>query len=356
LKRNNHENDEKSNPKYAMKKPETPKHSYLDALDAMEMKAVAGRQEFIFLFDALDCNPNGDPDAGNLPRIDPETQHGLVSDVCIKRKIRNTIQMWADDQSPNRIFIQNTEALNSLIAQAEPKPKIEKDPETAKEKEVERNRAEREKAKRWMMDHFYDIRTFGAVMSTGANAGQVRGPIQVSFSRSVEPIFQMECSITRIAITTPEDFERKQTEMGRKALVNYALYRLHGFYNPFLASQELNKTNGTGFTAADLAALYRAFANMFEFDHSASRGEMHAQALFVFEHTDSLGNAPSHQLFQLIPKPKRVDEHVIPRNATDYCFEPLPKDGEPLVAFPKVKFHALMNNIPIRAKQEANVR
>src|SRR6266567_1132143 len=230
-----------------MKKPETPKHSYLDALDTMKTKPVVGRQEFVFFFDAIDCNPNGDPDAGNLPRIDPETQHGLVSDVCIKRKIRNTIQMWADNQSPNRIFIQNTEALNSLIAQAEPKPKIEKNPKTGKEEEAERNRAEREKAKQWMMEHFYDIRTFGAVMSTGANAGQVRGPIQVGFSRSADPIFQMECSITRVAITTPEDFERKQTEMGRKALVNYGLYRLHGFYNPFLASRDLNKTNGTGF-------------------------------------------------------------------------------------------------------------
>ncbi len=349
-------NIQKSNPDKAMKKPETPKHSYLNALDTMERKPVIGRQEFVFFFDALDCNPNGDPDAGNLPRIDPETQHGLVSDVCIKRKIRNTIQMWADNQSPNRIFIQNTEALNSLIAQAEPKPKIKNNPKTGKEEEVERNREERDIAKQWMMDHFYDIRTFGAVMSTGANAGQVRGPIQVSFSRSVDPIFQMECSITRIAITTPEDFERKQTEMGRKALVNYALYRLHGLYNPFLASQELNKTNGTGFTAADLAALYRALANMFEFDHSASRGEMHAQALFVFEHTDSLGNAPSHQLFQLIPKPKRVDENVIPRNVTDYCFASLPKDGESITDFPRVKFHALMNNIPIRAEKASEVQ
>jgi len=192
-------------------------------------------------------------------------------------------------------------------------------------------------------------------MSTGANAGQVRGPIQIGFSRSVDPIFQMECSITRIAITTPEDFAKKETEMGRKALINYGLYRLHGFYNPFLASQDLNRTNGTGFTAADLAALYRALANMFEFDHSASRGEMHAQALFVFEHTDSLGNAPSHQLFQFIPKPNRVDEEIIPRNVADYCFESLPKDGEAVAGFPKVKFHSLVNNIPNGAKKSAKV-
>ena len=335
-----------------METPETPTHAYLDTLDTLGTGTVLGRQEFVFFFDALDCNPNGDPDTGNLPRIDPETQHGLVTDVCIKRKIRNTIQMWADSKSPYRIFIQNTEALNSLISKAEPKPPVEKD-KNGKETEGERNRQDRETAKKWMMENFYDIRTFGAVMSTGANAGQVRGPIQIGFSRSVEPIFQMDCSITRIAITTPEDFEQKQTEMGRKALVNYGLFRLHGFYNPFLASQDLNKTNGTGFTAADLAALYRALANMFEFDHSASRGEMHAQALFVFEHTSSLGNAPSHQLFQLIAKPKRVDEKVIPRNVTDYCFESLPKDGETVAGFPKVKFHALVNNIPSGAKEAA---
>jgi CRISPR-associated protein Csd2 len=336
-----------------MKKPETPEHAYLDTLDKLNTEPVIGRQEFVFFFDALDCNPNGDPDTGNLPRIDPETQHGLVTDVCIKRKIRNTIQMWADNQSPYRIFIQNTEALNSLISKAEPKPPVEKD-KNGKETEGERNRQDREMAKKWMMENFYDIRTFGAVMSTGANAGQVRGPIQIGFSRSVEPIFQMDCSITRIAITTPEDFERKQTEMGRKALVNYGLYRLHGFYNPFLASQELNRTNGTGFTAADLAALYRALANMFEFDHSASRGEMHAQALFVFEHTDSLGNAPSHNLFQMIPRPKRKDEKVIPRNVTDYCFESLPKDGDFVPDFPRVKCHALLNNIKVCEKKAAN--
>jgi len=330
-----------------MNKPETPKHAHLDKLDELKEGEVAGRQEFVFFFDALDCNPNGDPDSGNLPRIDPETQHGLVTDVCIKRKVRNTVQMWADKdengapKKPFRIFIQNTEALNSLIAEAEPKPKI-KDA-----KAVERNREEVETAKKWMMENFYDIRTFGAVMSTGANAGQVRGPVQIGFSRSVDPIFQVECSITRIAITTPEDFERKRTEMGRKALVNYALYRMHGFYNPFLASQSMNKSNGTGFNAADLAALYRALANMFEFDHSASRGEMHAQALFVFEHTDSLGNAPSHELFQLIPKPKRTNDNVIPRNVTHYGFESLPSDDKPLDKFPKVTFHALLNNINV---------
>lgn len=338
-----------------MKIPETPKHAYLDALEKLNTEPVIGRQEFVFFFDAFDCNPNGDPDTGNLPRIDPETQHGLVTDVCIKRKIRNTIQMWADNQSPYRIFIQNTEALNSLISKAEPKPPVEKD-KNGKETEGERNRQDRETAKKWMMKNFYDIRTFGAVMSTGANAGQVRGPIQVGFSRSVEPIFQMDCSITRIAITTPEDFERKQTEMGRKALINYGLYRMHGFYNPFLASQELNRTNGTGFTAADLAALYRALVNMFEFDHSASRGEMHAQALFVFEHTDSLGNAPSHNLFQMIPRPKRKDEKVIPRNVTDYCFESLPKDGDFVPDFPRVKCHALLNNIKVCEKKAANAQ
>jgi CRISPR-associated protein Csd2 len=341
-----------------MKTPETPKHDYLNNLDGMGKDAtVLGRQEFVFFFDALDCNPNGDPDAGNLPRIDPETQHGLVTDVCIKRKIRNTIQMWADGQSPYRIFIQNTEALNSLIAQAIPKAEIEKPEEPDKpDNYKDRNRAQVEDAKKDMMKHFFDIRTFGAVMSTGSNAGQVRGPIQIGFSRSVEPIFQIDCSITRIAITTEKDFRGtdptkfKATEMGRKALINYGLYRMHGFYNPFLACQNLNKTSGTGFKAADLAALYRALANMFEFDHSASRGEMHAQALFVFEHTDPLGNAPSHQLFQMIPRPKRVDEKVIPRNVTDYCFESLPKNGDAIPDFPRVKLHTLLNNIPIREK------
>ncbi len=341
-----------------MQKPETPSHAYLTHLDSLDAATVPGRQEFVFFFDALDSNPNGDPDAGNLPRIDPETQHGLVTDVCIKRKIRNTIQMWANDQSPDRIFIQNTEALNSLIAKAEPAARMGKDPRTDRETEVERNRDERERAKKWMMANFYDIRTFGAVMSTGSNAGQVRGPIQIGFSRSVDPIFQMECSITRIAITTPEDFERKQTEMGRKALVNYALYRLHGFYNPYLASQELNKTNGTGFKAADLAALYRALANMLEFDHSGGRGEMHAQALFVFEHTDSLGNAPSHQLFRLVPKPYRLfdperpGDRIIPRDISHYAFASLPEDGVFVPAFPRVKFHAILNNITVMKPEQ----
>ena len=339
-----------------MNTPETPKHEYLTQLDILGTGTVAGRQEFVFYFDAHDCNPNGDPDAGNLPRIDPETQHGLVTDVCIKRKIRNTIQMWADNQSPNRIFIQNTEALNSLIAKAEPKPKTKVNEKTGKEEDVTRDRSDRESAKKWMMEHFYDIRTFGAVMSTGANAGQVRGPIQIGFSRSVDPIFQMECSITRIAITTTEDFAKKDTEMGRKALVNYALYRLHGFYNPFLASQELNRTNGTGFNAADLAALYRALANMFEFDHSGGRGEMHAQALFVFEHTDSLGNAPSHQLFKLVPKPyrlpdpERAGEQMIPRDVSHYAFESLPEAGEFLREFPRVKFHVILNNVAVKQR------
>jgi len=342
-----------------MKTPETPKHAYLTKLDTLAAGTVTGRQEFVFFFDALDCNPNGDPDAGNLPRIDPETQHGLVTDVCIKRKIRNTIQMWADNESPYRIFIQNTEALNSLIAKAEPKPKTKVNEKTGKEEEVPRDRSGRESAKQWMADNFYDIRTFGAVMSTGSNAGQVRGPIQIGFSRSVDPIFQMECSITRIAITTPEDFERKETEMGRKALVNYALYRLHGFYNPFLASRELNQTSGTGFKAADLAALYRALANMFEFDHSGGRGEMHAQALFVFEHTDSLGNAPSHQLFKLIPKPcrladpERPGEKIIPRHISHYAFDSLPKNGESLAEFPRVKLHAILNNIEVKRSEQA---
>lgn len=154
-----------------MKTTETPDHAYLKQLDKLDTRTVTGRQEFVFFFDALDCNPNGDPDAGNLPRIDPETQHGLVTDVCIKRKIRNAIQMWADNQSPNRMFIQNTEALNSLIAKAEPKPKTKINEKTGKEEEVPRDRSERESAKKWMMQHFYDIRTFGAVMSTGANAG-----------------------------------------------------------------------------------------------------------------------------------------------------------------------------------------
>lgn len=187
----------------------------------------------------------------------------------------------------------------------------------------------------------------------------MRGPIQIGFSRSVDPIFQMECSITRIAITTVEDFAKKDTEMARKALVNYALYRLHGFYNPFLASQELNRTNGTGFTAADLAALYRALANMFEFDHSASRGEMHAQALFVFEHTESLGNAPSHQLFKLVPKPyplpdsERPGEKIIPRDISHYEFACLPEDGKALPDFPRVSFHAILNNIAVKKPEMA---
>lgn len=261
------------------------------------MSTVEKRYDFVLFFDVQDGNPNGDPDAGNLPRIDAETGMGLVTDVCLKRKVRNFVQLSGQD-----IFIKEKAILNNKIneAYAALNINLEIDPANPKDGKKRNKKGtaqggEVDKGRSQMCTKYYDIRTFGAVMSTGANAGQVRGPVQMTFARSVEPVVALEHSITRMAVTKPEDFEAtgKDKEMGRKYTVPYGLYRAHGFVSANLARQ-------TGFSEEDLELFWKALLNMFEHDRSAARGLMSTRGLYVFEHSTALGNAPATQLFDKI--------------------------------------------------------
>jgi CRISPR-associated protein Csd2 len=258
------------------------------------------RYDFLFLFDCTDANPNGDPDAGNLPRIDAESGQGLVTDVCIKRKIRNFIETT---QPTKRIYFKEFAVHNLQHAEAYTALNLG-DPTKAK-------RAEKDKAREWMCQNFYDIRTFGAVMSTKVNCGQVRGPVQISFARSIDPIVASEHAITRTSVTDEKDIEKERT-MGRKFTIPYGLYKAQGFVNPFLADQ-------TGFSDGDLELLFTALENAFQFDQSAARpaGSMNPRALIVFKHDNQLGNAPSHKLFELVSLKKKEGVEV-PRAFTDY--------------------------------------
>ena len=244
-------------------------------------EAIKNRYDFVFLFDVKDGNPNGDPDAGNLPRMDAETGMGLVTDVCLKRKVRNYVQLSGQD-----IFIKEKGVLNTLIDEAH-------EQETVKSKE---KGEKTEAARKWMCSKYYDIRTFGAVMSTGKNAGQVRGPVQLTFARSVEPIVALEHSITRMAVATEAEAEKQSGDnrtMGRKYTVPYGLYRASGFVSAHLANQ-------TGFSEEDLNLFWDSLLNMFEHDRSAARGMMATRGLYVFEHSTALGNAPAYALFDRI--------------------------------------------------------
>jgi len=265
---------------------------------------IKNRYEFVLLFDVKDGNPNGDPDAGNLPRIDPETAQGLVTDVCLKRKIRNFVGLKHGEQPPYEIYVKEKAVLNRQHERAYKalglKPEKKKLP-----KEEEKARA----VTKWMCQNFYDIRAFGAVMSTEVNAGQVRGPVQLTFGRSIDPIFTAEHSITRMAVTNEADLEKERT-MGRKFTVPYGLYRVHGYISAPLAEQ-------TGFSEEDLALLWEALMTMFDHDRSAARGEMASRKLFVFKHDSKLGNAPANRLFDLI-KIKRKDESRPARSFEDY--------------------------------------
>ena len=252
------------------------------------------RYDFIWFFDVKDANPNGDPDAGNLPRIDPETGHGLVTDVCQKRKVRNYVHTTRRENIEYQIFIREREPLNPKIAEACKETGLpdhsKVDGKWDKDKAKKRPRNEISKLQNWLCGHFYDIRTFGAVLSTGPNAGQLRGPVQLSFARSVDPIVTAEHTITRVA-----DVDEEEGEMGRKFTVPYALYRAHGFVNPFLATQ-------TGFGDDDLSLLWESLINAFQFDQSAARpaGSMATRRLLVFRHDNELGKAPSHKLFEAV--------------------------------------------------------
>lgn len=265
--------------------------------------AIKNRYDFVYLFDVQDGNPNGDPDAGNLPRVDSETGEGLVSDVCLKRKVRNFVQIVKDCEKPYDIFIKEKAILNNQIAEAHKQEDVK-----AKEKGDKT-----EAARQWMCRSFYDIRTFGAVLSTGENAGQVRGPIQFTFARSIDPIVTAEHSITRMAVAT-EDEAKKQSgdnrTMGRKYTVPYGLYKANGFISAHLATQ-------TGFNEDDLNLFWESLKNMFDHDHSAARGMMNARKLIVFKHSSALGNASAHTLFNLIDV-KLKNKEVPPRSFNDY--------------------------------------
>lgn len=258
---------------------------------------IANRYDFVFYFDVANGNPNGDPDAGNMPRIDPETNCGLVSDVCLKRKVRNYVALAKGEDAGHEIYIgerailnlQNKKAWDAVL------------PEVTKAEELKKLPKDEAKAREltaWMCANFFDVRTFGAVMSTGVNCGQVRGPVQFTFARSVEPISPLEISITRMAVTTEKDAEEKGDirTMGRKHIVPYGLYRAHGFISAPLAQG----AKGTGFSDDDLALLWEALGNMFDHDRSAARGEMNKRRLVAFKHDSRMGNAPAHTLFDRV--------------------------------------------------------
>ena len=250
------------------------------------------RYDFVYLFDCKDGNPNGDPDAANAPRIDPQDMHGLVSDVCLKRKIRNFVLLAKGGTAPFDIFVRQGEVLNRLITQGH--EAASKDPAYGKlDQKKGPTRKQTGLARTAMCQRFYDVRTFGAVMSTGDNAGQVRGPVQLTFSRSADPILPLDVSITRMAVTDAKDEESPNQTMGRKNLIPYGLYRCHGFISAYLAEQ-------TGFGDDDLAIFWQALAQMFDHDRSAARGTMAPQKLIIFKHATALGNAPAHKLFERV--------------------------------------------------------
>lgn len=274
-------------------------------------EAIKNRYDFVILFDVENGNPNGDPDADNTPRVDPDTGYGLVTDVCLKRKIRNYVETLKEDEDGYRIYIKGGVPLNRSDRTAITALGISEDLKAAKKSDPDIDR----KLRDYMCANYYDIRTFGAVMTTfvqcALNCGQVRGPVQIGFARSIDPIVPQEVTITRVAITRETDAENKGTEMGRKHIVPYALYRAEGFVSANLA----RKT--TGFSEDDLALLWQAILNMFENDHSAARGKMAVRELIVFKHESELGNAPSYKLFDAVTV-SRNDGVDIPRSYRDY--------------------------------------
>ena len=271
------------------------------------MSPIRNRYEFVYLFDVVNGNPNGDPDAGNLPRLDPETNQGLVTDVCLKRKIRNYVTLEKENDPGFAIYMQERSVLNNQHQKAYEALSIK--PE---EKKLPKDEAKARELTSWMCRNFFDVRAFGAVMTTKVNTGQVRGPIQLAFASSIDPVVPMEISITRVAVTSVEDAEKKDREMGRKHIIPYGLYRMHGFISAKLAER-------TGFSEDDLQLLWRALTSMFEHDHSSARGEMSARRLIVFKHDNAMGNAPAHKLFKLVRVERVNEENDSPaRSFSDY--------------------------------------
>ena len=279
---------------------------------------IQNRFDFVLFFDVRNGNPNGDPDAGNMPRIDPETGHGIVSDVCLKRKVRNYVDLVkgqdvdgpdvAEGELGYKIYVQEGAVLNERNKKAyvhyDMKPS---------EKKLPKGEQDRLKVTKFMCDNFFDIRSFGAVMTTGVNCGQVRGPIQMCFAESVDPVMPMEMSITRMAVTKEEDAEKERT-MGRKQYIPYGFYRVEGFVSASLAEK-------TGFSQEDLDLFFSALMNMFENDRSAARGLMSSRKLFVFKHESKLGNAPAHRLFEAVKVNRLIPDAQEARSFSDYAIE-----------------------------------
>lgn len=286
--------------------------------------SLQNRYDFVLLFDVKDGNPNGDPDAGNLPRVDAETGQGLVTDVSLKRKVRNFVGILHGEQAPYEIYVKEKAILNKQHERAyqaipggaelleEPKSEAKEGEKDKKDVAKKRKGGDKvEEARQWMCQNFYDVRTFGAVMSTGVNCGQVRGPVQITFARSVDPVVSSEHSITRMAVATEKEAEKQEGDnrtMGRKFTVPYGLYVAHGFVSAHLADQ-------TGFSEPDLELLWQSLIQMFEHDRSAARGEMATRGLYVFKHEGKLGNAPAYRLFERIKAEKQTE---VPRGFTDY--------------------------------------
>jgi CRISPR-associated protein Csd2 len=267
-------------------------------------EAIKNRYEFVLLFDVKNGNPNGDPDAGNLPRIDPETSHGIVTDVCLKRKVRNYVEITKSDETPYSIYIKEKSILTERRGPAYLAVEEEKD----KGNKIS-------KARLWMCKNFFDVRTFGAVMSTKENnCGQVRGPVQLSFAQSIEPVVSLEATITRMAVETKNESKAQDGDnrtMGRKTYVPYGLYETHGFISAPLAKQ-------TGFSDEDLSLFWEALMNMFDHDRSAARGEMAVRKLIVFKHSSDIGNAPAHKLFDLVMVKRKTNQEKPAREFDDY--------------------------------------
>lgn len=282
-------------------------------------EAIKNRYEFVVLFDVENGNPNGDPDAGNMPRIDPESGLGIVTDVCLKRKIRNYVDMVKEGENGFKIYIREDVPLNRSDREACIDQGIQETDEkkvTEALKKLKKTDSDVDlKIRNYMCDNFYDIRTFGAVMTTfvkaALNCGQVRGPVQMGFARSIDPIISQEVTITRVAITTEKDAEGKNTEMGRKSIVPYGLYRAEGFVSANLARRV------TGFSEEDLELLWEAIINMFEHDHSAARGKMAVRELIVFKHSKELGDCPAYKLFEAV-EVQRKEDVIYPRKYQDY--------------------------------------
>lgn len=272
----------------------------------MENNAIKNRYEFVMLFDVENGNPNGDPDAGNMPRTDPETSFGIVTDVCIKRKIRNFVELYKEGEGGFNILVKADRSLNSKFTEAYDALGLEK-------KQKGKNTDDVRQAQKYICANYYDVRTFGAVMSTGDDpCGIVRGPVQINFAKSIDPVYVQDITVTRQAVTTDKDFnEKKQSEMGKKSFISYGLYRAEGYVSAMLAQKV------TGFSEDDLELLWTAIINMFENDRSAARGKMCLRKLYIFKHDSAIGNAPAHILFDKIKIEKKEGVEP-PRKFEDY--------------------------------------